>query len=162
MSSGLIEIRSGTAADLDVLLALERTIEGAPHWSEAHWLQALAAVSGAGSDESYAGPERHVMLATLDGSIVGFLVQQMVAAIAEIESLAVAKAHRRLGVGRQLVLSSLALAKRRAARSVELEVRASNHAAQELYRSLGFHVEGARLDYYREPVEDAMLLRRLL
>jgi len=32
-----------------------------------------------------------------------------------------------------------------------------------LYESLGFHIEGARRDYYREPREDALILwnRRL-
>jgi ribosomal-protein-alanine N-acetyltransferase len=43
-------------------------------------------------------------------------------------------------------------------REVTLEVRASNHPALALYRSLGFVETGRRPRYYVDPVEDAVLL----
>ena len=39
-----------------------------------------------------------------------------------------------------------------------LEARASNLAALELYRQLGFAEAGRRRGYYREPAEDAVLM----
>ena len=45
-----------------------------------------------------------------------------------------------------------------AASTVLLEVRESNTAARQLYEKLGFVEIGGRPDYYRDPVEDALLL----
>ena len=42
---------------------------------------------------------------------------------------------------------------------IDREVRASNLAAQRLYASRGFHEVGRRTDYYKNPVEDALILR---
>ena len=39
-----------------------------------------------------------------------------------------------------------------------LEVRAGNAAAQALYRRFGFGVVGERKDYYRSPVENALVM----
>jgi ribosomal-protein-alanine N-acetyltransferase len=44
------------------------------------------------------------------------------------------------------------------ARGMELEVRAASVGALELYRSLGFAERGRRRRYYREPIEDAVLM----
>jgi ribosomal-protein-alanine N-acetyltransferase len=41
-------------------------------------------------------------------------------------------------------------------------VRAGNIAAQALYRRYGFEVVGRRRQYYREPPEDALLMRASL
>jgi ribosomal-protein-alanine N-acetyltransferase len=43
-----------------------------------------------------------------------------------------------------------------------LEVRAGNVAAQSLYRRFGFEVVGRRRQYYRDPVEDALLMNATL
>ena len=45
-------------------------------------------------------------------------------------------------------------------RSLYLEVRESNVAARALYDSEGFAAVGRRRGYYRNPLEDALLLRR--
>jgi ribosomal-protein-alanine N-acetyltransferase len=42
---------------------------------------------------------------------------------------------------------------------VELEVRSANTGAMGLYERLGFRVEGKRKGYYREPDDDAVLMR---
>ena len=41
-----------------------------------------------------------------------------------------------------------------------LEVRASNQVAQALYRKFGFESLGIRKNYYHEPQEDAVIMRR--
>jgi len=48
---------------------------------------------------------------------------------------------------------------RRGVAEAILEVRASNEAAQLLYRDLGFSFVGRRRDYYRLPTEDALVMK---
>ena len=50
----------------------------------------------------------------------------------------------------------------RGVRTAFLEVRESNRAARALYASRGFTEIGRRQAYYRRPVEDALVLRRVL
>ena len=71
---------------------------------------------------------------------------------------AVAPEHRRGGVARALVEDLLAGARERGARSITLEVRVSNFAAQALYRAHGFRLAGLRRGYYRDTGEDALLM----
>ena len=75
-----------------------------------------------------------------------------------INSLAVDPAWRRRGIARELLQHVIAESAAGGAASATLEVRASNEAARELYEGLGFHVEGVRRDYYRDPREDALIL----
>ena len=39
-----------------------------------------------------------------------------------------------------------------------LEVRASNEAAQDMYRKFGFEISGRRVKYYKDNGEDAILM----
>jgi ribosomal-protein-alanine N-acetyltransferase len=55
--------------------------------------------------------------------------------------------------------AAIDVARRRGCVQVILEVRASNEAAQSLYRSLGFGFVGRRRDYYRLPTEDALVMK---
>jgi len=50
----------------------------------------------------------------------------------------------------------------RGVRAAFLEVRESNTAARGLYASRGFREIGRRKNYYRRPVEDALVMRRVL
>jgi ribosomal-protein-alanine N-acetyltransferase len=47
-------------------------------------------------------------------------------------------------------------------RELYLEVRVSNEGAQSLYAKNGFVQVGQRRNYYIEPLEDALVLRKLL
>ncbi len=58
--------------------------------------------------------------------------------------MGVLKAHRRKGIGRELLVQSLALARDRGLERVELDVYASNTAAIRLYEQFGFQVEGRK------------------
>jgi len=70
----------------------------------------------------------------------------------------VASAQRRNGLGRDLLRFLLAEARAAGAIRLLLEVRTGNGAARALYRGLGFQEEGLRRRYYRDPVEDAVLM----
>jgi ribosomal-protein-alanine N-acetyltransferase len=75
-----------------------------------------------------------------------------------INSLAVAPARRRQGLGSELMRGVLAKAREEGAARATLEVRRSNEAARALYERLGFAVEAIRPDYYTNPREDALIL----
>ena len=67
---------------------------------------------------------------------------------------------RDLGLGSYLLDRISDEAEHRGVESLYLEVRVSNEAAQQLYRKIGFRVVGRRDDYYDDPVESALVMRR--
>ncbi len=98
------------------------------------------------------------LVAERRGVVAGYVVAHSAADEGEILNLGVAAAHRRHGIGRELVERALAELTARGVRTVYLEVRASNAAARRLYEALGFAEVGRRSRYYRRPVEDAVVL----
>jgi len=94
-----------------------------------------------------------------EGRIVGYVVALDAADEGEILNLAVAPAMRRTGLGRALVQQMLEALSDRGVRQVFLEVRESNAPARALYAAHGFKEVGRRKQYYRRPVEDAIVLR---
>ena len=97
-----------------------------------------------------------------DGTLIGYAVAWYVADEAEIANVAVAPAMRQRGIGTKLLDRILEAAATLGARTVFLEVRESNLAAQKLYASRAFAVVGRRKLYYRRPDEDALIMRRVL
>jgi len=91
---------------------------------------------------------------------VGYCVLLAVADEGEIANIAVAQLLRGRGVGARLLDQALLAAEHEGVRSVYLEVRTSNHAARDLYASREFVAVGRRRAYYRNPLEDALVLRR--
>lgn len=78
-----------------------------------------------------------------------------------IASIAVDNNFRRQGIGRQLIQHIIDILQRNnKVTSIELHVRKSNHAAIELYKSLGFKVSFTELEYYGD--EDAFMMRLAL
>jgi ribosomal-protein-alanine N-acetyltransferase len=92
--------------------------------------------------------------------LLGYVVALVTGPEAEIADLAVAPQARRRGIGRALLERVLAELGEAGARTVYLEVRESNQAARTLYEANGFGSVGRRRGYYRQPVEDALVLMR--
>lgn len=90
-----------------------------------------------------------------DGKIVGFLAISQLAGELEITNIAIKKAYQGHGLGSQLLadLDHVDF-------PIFLEVRASNTPAQALYKKCGFGIIGKRKQYYHEPVEDAIIMKR--
>jgi len=99
------------------------------------------------------------LVAVAGADVAGYAIAHVAADEGEILNLGVAAAHRRRGVGRRLVQAMVATLAARGAAAVYLEVRESNAAARGLNQELGFREVGRRSRYYRQPVEDAILLR---
>src|SRR5262245_50416653 len=92
-------------------------------------------------------------------AVIGFFAGWIVQDELHVNNVATHQDYRRIGVGRSLMEAAEDEARRRGALHVLLEVRASNEAAQMMYRNLGFSFIGRRRDYYRLPIEDALVMK---
>ena len=90
--------------------------------------------------------------------IAGFIISRLIAGELHINNVAVRAELRRQGIAAQLLADVIEWGRRQHARMALLEVRAGNTAAQALYSRCGFQVIGRRPQYYRQPVEDALLM----
>jgi ribosomal-protein-alanine N-acetyltransferase len=72
---------------------------------------------------------------------------------AHVSNVAVDPRRQRHGIGRRLMLELCTAARLRGCVSLSLEVRVTNVAAQELYRSFGFAPAGVRKLYYEGAVD---------
>ncbi len=99
-------------------------------------------------------------LALLDGQgeLCGYLIGSLIETEGEICSLAVSPDRRREGIGGALLSAFLQMGEDRGCEQTFLEVRAGNAPALALYQSVGFVEYGRRKRYYRNPVEDAVLM----
>jgi ribosomal-protein-alanine N-acetyltransferase len=95
-------------------------------------------------------------------AVAGFILARAVAGEAEVLTLAVDPARRRLGIGEALVEAAAIAAAAAGAQSLFLEVASDNQAALALYRAAGFGQVGQRPAYYRRGAGaiDALVLRR--
>ena len=97
----------------------------------------------------------------VDGdTLVGYVGSQTVLGWADMMNLAVSPEYRRRGVGEELVEQLTSRLRSKDVSCLTLEVRASNDPAIGLYHKLGFAEVGRRPNYYRNPKEDALILRK--
>jgi ribosomal-protein-alanine N-acetyltransferase len=120
--------------DLDDVLAIENAIYTHP-WTKGNFGDSLRA----GYDCRTWRVERE---------LVGYFILMVAAGEAHLLNLSIAARHQRSGHGRALLREAVELARRRGARSVFLEVRPSNFAAQALYMRFGFRRIALRRGYY--------------
>lgn len=90
--------------------------------------------------------------------VVGTIVVWLILEEAHIGTLAVRPGYRQEGIAQRLLARVLLEAARSGAAYALLEVRESNHAAQNLYKKFGFEVVGLRKGYYQDTQEDAVLM----
>jgi [ribosomal protein S18]-alanine N-acetyltransferase len=147
-------IRQADEADLDAMVAIETRAFRHP-WSRTlferelchDWSTVLVATEAEGR-----GPS----------PIRGFAVFWTVVDEVHVLDVAVDPDHRRRGVASALVQAMVDVAESQGSRSISLEVRRSNTAAQALYRHHGFRPSGVRPRYYVEEGEDAIIMERRL
>ena len=100
------------------------------------------------------------LVAVEDGRVAGYVGSQTVCNETDMMNVAVTADFRRRGIGEALVLALVEELKAMDSHSLTLEVRASNAPAIGLYGKLGFQQTGLRKNYYRNPREDALILRK--
>jgi ribosomal-protein-alanine N-acetyltransferase len=94
--------------------------------------------------------------------VLGFVLARTSGGEAEILDLAVAPRARRRGIARNLLRAVQGALREAGVVEIFLEVRESNRAAIALYQREGYRPVGMRPRYYRNPPEDALVLRLAL
>ena len=97
-----------------------------------------------------------------NSTIAGYSIAFSVYEDGEVLNVAVEPSFRGQGLAGQMLDAILIELRARGVRTAFLEVRESNLAARALYGSRGFAEIGRRVRYYRRPVEDALVMRRIL
>lgn len=92
--------------------------------------------------------------------VVGYVGSQTVLGETDMMNIAVHPDYRKKGIGTGLILTLIHELKQRGSHSLMLEVRVSNEPAISVYKKLGFAEVGRRKNYYRNPKEDALILRK--
>lgn len=103
-------------------------------------------------------PASRGWVAEVDGQVVAMLILWLVVDEAHIATIATHPDQRRGGIGEGLLRTALRDAYQQGARRAFLEVRAANLAAQALYQKYQFSVDGVRRGYYKDNLEDAILM----
>jgi ribosomal-protein-alanine N-acetyltransferase len=142
-----LEVAPLTAADLDDVLAVERAVFSDP-WPRAFFLDEI----GQAQSVSAVVRER--------GTLAGYLLAWRLEGEMHLGNLAVTPGMQRRGIGRFLLEWLVRQAEAGGQARITLEVRASNFAAQELYRRFGFRAVAVRRGYYQDTGEDALIMMR--
>lgn len=108
--------------------------------------------------ESVLSEETGIFLADIsEGKVRGYIIGSCDGVSGYIERIAVSSAHRKKGIGTEL-LSEFEKALPETAESISLEVRVSNAPAVGLYGSYGFERAGVRRNMYSSPKEDGIVM----
>lgn len=101
-----------------------------------------------------------LMLCALDqcGRVIGWAGAQIICGEGSVFNVCVHPDLRRMGTGHALVSELIRRAGERGAKTMTLEVRASNLAAITLYEKMGFLHLGVRREFYEKPCEDALIM----
>ena len=142
-----IAFRPASAEDLPAIVSIERGSFSDP-WSVATFAEMLAS----STDRCLVVAQGEVLL--------GYGIVRRIGPEAELLNVAVHPSSRRQGLGDALLAAILRELDAEGGVTVFLEVRASNIAAETLYRRHAFVPVGRRRDYYEAPREDALLMRR--
>ena len=100
------------------------------------------------------------LVALVGDTVAGYIGSQSVLGESDMMNVAVHPDYRRQGIGEKLISELVCALKAKGDHCLSLEVRASNEPAQRLYEKLGFIQVGRRPNYYRNPKEDACILRK--
>lgn len=143
------EIRALSERDADAVFALENDV-----FRDAYHRDTVLS--------SLCAPFSLCLGAFLDGELTGYLLGTVIPPEAEILRIAVSPAERRRGRGEALLSAFLSGAGARGVSRTFLEVRTDNLPAVSLYRKCGFFDVSVRKNYYRDPIADALVMRRTL
>lgn len=133
-----MKIRAATSDDLAAIAAIQAASPEASQWDPAGYL------------------DYDCLVAIEEDRVAGFLVsRQTTPGEREILNVAVDLSERRRGVARRLIAAEL----KHSRGQWFLEVRESNVAALNLYKTCGFQVAGRRNSYYHNPTESGIVMK---
>lgn len=141
-------------SDVEQIVPIEAELfAGDPPWSAEEFRSELAGV-----------PETrwYTVAEAESGELAGYAGLRVVDGTADIQTVAVAPAHQRHGLGTMLLGALIDEARRRRATEMLLEVRADNEPALALYQRHGFEQIARRRGYFGAGRIDGLVLRRWL
>ena len=148
VSGGPAALRRMRWWDIETVLPLEAELFASAAWSaETFWSELAQPAT------------RCYLVAEERGALLGYAGVLLGGAEADVQTLAVAPAAQRRGIGSVLLAGLLRAAAGSGAGAVLLEVRADNAAAIALYARHGFEQIAVRRRYYQPGDVDALVLR---
>ena len=99
------------------------------------------------------------MVAEHDERVIGFMIYELHKTRLHVLNFAVAREHRRLGVGTRMVEKLTGKLSHQRRSRILLEVRETNLAAQVFFRENGFKAISVLRDYYEDTTEDAYVMQ---
>ena len=144
-----LEIRKMRSTDLPRVMQIELATFSMP-WGESTFRGLLRR------------RDSDLLVAEIKGDVAAYAVFWAVLDQGELGNLAVDERWRGKGIGSRLVEAVLEHAFDRGVKEIFLEVRKSNVRAQELYKAYGFDEVGRRKNYYLEPAEDALVMKKTI
>lgn len=139
-----------TTEHIDQLVAMEKRCFSDP-WTRGMFRSELEVAGGTYARGALAGDQ-----------LVAYSFAIIVHEEAHLGNLAVDPAYRRKGIAQALLMDLLNMGRTKGVRRVTLEVRESNEIARNFYARNGFVDIAMRKDYYRNPVEDAIVMMLIL
>lgn len=136
-------ITKGSIQDATAILAVMEDVYEASPWK----LEQIQADLGQASSTCFLALDE-------GGQVLGFVALQETLYEVEILQIAVKRAFQGQGLAQQL------LAQLPDQKEIFLEVRVSNLPAQGLYKKMHFEEIARRKNYYHDPIEDAVIMKR--
>ena len=140
-----MEIRKAKPQDAARICELEAEIFSDP-WSERS-VRDTVSLTGA-----------MCYVAVSDGVVIAYLLGRVIAPEGEIYRIATAPEKRCRGVAYRLLDYAVKCERGHGLETLFLEVRSKNEPALALYRAYGFREMGVRKNYYKDPVDDAIIM----
>ncbi len=138
-------IREMTLEDLEGVVAIERSVFSLP-WSPKVFSAEVVRESAI------------CLVCEVDDELVGYLIADSFVDVWHLMNVSVVPERRRQSLASGLLEKYFEITEAKPHRGHTLEVRVSNEAAIELYRSFGFVATGFRRGYYSDNREDALIM----
>lgn len=142
-----IQIEKGLAADAESIYEI-----GTICFSDA-WRMETVLHDMEGSHSEY-------FVARLDDRVIGYGCFWFIADEGQLVNIGVRPEFRKQGIGALILEKGIEEAAFRHMRTMFLEVRVSNEAAQNLYKKYDFQIAGLRKKVYELPEEDGYIMTR--
>ena len=141
----MTEVFSADKKDLDFLSQMEKEIFPFDPWSQEGIQSHL--------DTNYG----FAFILKLEGKSIGYLLCSRIGDEAELLRIGILPEKRKCGYGNLLLTHWMEEEKRNGTRHFFLEVRKQNRNAAALYEKNGFVLVGTRENYYKDPLDHALL-----
>ena len=97
-----------------------------------------------------------------DGDVAGWVCCRHYSGEAELLKIGITQKCRRRGFGSMLLDNLLSILRSKRVIELFLEVRSVNQTAQSFYHCHGFTDAGRRINYYRHPPDDALIMKKTI